>query len=310
MFNIPVLFLVFNRPKETEIVFNRIKEVKPSQLFVAADGPRERNEQDIILCKKVRESIVNKINWPCEVRTLFRDQNLGCGKAVSSAISWFFENVEKGIILEDDILPDKSFFYYAEELLNYYQNDNRIMMISGFNAAGEWESGNKSYFFSYLGSIWGWATWRRAWNYYDYSLKVFNDTLLFKKFLDCFFEGEEKRIRFQLYKNIYEGKIDTWDYQWTVSRLLQNGLAIVPSKNLILNIGFDLSSTHTKFAPSWYINKNYPILKIEHNDSVFCDKGYDKYYLSVNSSKPRKKLDLLVRTFVKICRLLKDKLLW
>ncbi|MFH1427813.1 MAG: nucleotide-diphospho-sugar transferase, partial [Patescibacteria group bacterium] len=175
-FNTPILFLIFNRPETTQRVFDKIKIIKPRHLFVAADGPREgKNESE--KCQAVRD-IIKQIDWDCKVNTLFRDKNLGCKLAVSSAIDWFFDNVEEGIILEDDCLPDPSFFKFCQELLVKYREDSNVMCISGDNFNPNLYNGSDSYFFSKVASIWGWASWRRAWKYYDIEMKSF---LLFSK---------------------------------------------------------------------------------------------------------------------------------
>ena len=162
----PVLFLVFNRPDTTKQVFEAIRQAQPPRLYIASDGHRSDREGEWEKVKTVRDYVVNNIDWDCEVKTLFREKNLGCRIAVSTAISWFFENEEQGIILEDDCFPDQSFFPFCEELLWKYQDDKRIMMITGTNSLGTWKSELQSYHFSIYGSIWGWATWKRAWNLY------------------------------------------------------------------------------------------------------------------------------------------------
>ena len=169
MIDTPLLFIIFNRPDVTLRVFNELKKQKPKYLFIAADGPRAGFEDDIDKCKRVREVVLNEIDWDCEVKTLFRDLNLGCGHAVSGAIDWFFENVEKGIILEDDCLPNKSFFYFCENLLESYKENDEVFAISGANFQDK-KIGKASYFFSKYLYVWGWATWRRAWENYDFDL--------------------------------------------------------------------------------------------------------------------------------------------
>jgi hypothetical protein len=170
--NTPVLFLIFNRPNTTEQVFEAIAKAKPRCLFVAADGPRTDKEGEAEKCQAVRD-IIKRVDWDCEVKTLFREQNLGCKEAVSSAITWFFEQVEEGIILEDDCLPSDSFFSFCAELLEKYRDDKRIMMISGDNFQDGIQRGDASYYFSSVPWIWGWATWRRAWRLYDREMQTF-----------------------------------------------------------------------------------------------------------------------------------------
>src|ERR1700712_5595517 len=174
MLNTPVLLLIFNRPDLTERVFDMIRKVKPVNLFIAADGPRMDKPGEAELCKKTLNVVLEHIDWDCEVHTLLREHNLGCKAAVSSAINWLFENVEEGIILEDDILPDESFFDFCNEMLIKYKDDERVTQISGVNLMGVSDN-TESYFFSKIGGIWGWATWKRAWRNYDVNINSWID---------------------------------------------------------------------------------------------------------------------------------------
>ena len=167
--NTPILFLLFNRPDETSVVFDVLKIIKPKFLYVACDGPRKNIEGDAENVDKTRK-IIDQITWDCELKTLFRDSNLGCKIAVSEAINWFFENVEEGIILEDDCVPDITFFDYCSELLQFYRDDKRVMHISGLNFLSgplDLQPSAESYHLSKYPAVWGWATWRRAWDLYD-----------------------------------------------------------------------------------------------------------------------------------------------
>lgn len=237
-FDIPVLFIIFNRPDVTQVVFNRIREVKPKYLFVAADGPREGVTGELEQCNKTRK-IIEQIDWDCEVKTLFRDKNLGCGKGVSSAITWFFDNVEQGIILEDDCLPDLTFFDFTALMLEKYKNEDQVKMISGTNYLFNKVKSKESYYFSKYYSIWGWATWKRAWNQFDFEIKSWPKVKL---------SGEFKRkLNFSKYKmnkfwasnldSVYNKKIDTWDIQWAYTCFLNDGLSISPINNLVSNLG-------------------------------------------------------------------------
>ena len=232
----PVLFLVFNRPNETGQVFRKIRKAKPPKLYVAVDGPRLAVEGENETIEKVRE-IATNVDWSCEVKTLFRDKNLGCKYAVSEAIDWFFENEEQGIILEDDCLPSHSFFKFCEDLLDKYKNNSQVGMISGCNLTNYTKT-DQSYFFSY-GGIWGWATWKRAWKDYDVEMKKWknmNSRKIIKSFInnDKIYEMFKKN-----YDKVFNGDIDTWDFQWQFTRLLNKSLTVTPSKNLVSNIGFD-----------------------------------------------------------------------
>jgi hypothetical protein len=243
----PVLFIIFNRPDLTKRVFEQIREAQPRQLFIAADGPRPNVVADVDLCERTRQ-VVERVDWDCEVKTLFRDTNLGCQQGPSSAIDWFFENVGSGIILEDDCLPHPTFFSFCAELLDRYYDDERIMLISGDNFQQDQQRTPYSYYFSRYIHGWGWATWGRAWQHYDDKLKywpVLRDT---PWLMDI--HGSEVACMFWRGKfdKAYAGVIDTWDYQWTYSCWVQNGLAILPEINLVSNIGFDDRATHTKTA--------------------------------------------------------------
>jgi hypothetical protein len=249
MLTSPLLFLVFNRPEPTQRVFERIREARPKQLFIAADGPRPQHPTDAERCQAVREYLLAHIDWDCELYTLFRDQNLGCGQAVSQAITWFFEHVPQGIILEDDTLPDPSFFYFCQTLLHHYQDDERVMMVSGYNALGLYEATEADYFFSRIGAIWGWATWRRAWQHYTQDPEEWEEAKRQKLIEQLFIKDPNQAAHRQLVlEKTFNKEIDTWDYYWTFTRLSQSGLSILPKANLVQNIGFGEDATHTKTA--------------------------------------------------------------
>jgi len=203
----PVLFLIFNRPNTTQKVFNAIRQAKPKQLFVAADGPRKGKEGEKEKYEQARE-IIEQVDWNCEVRTLFREKNLGCKIAASSAIDWFFENVDEGIILEDDCLPSQSFFRFCQELLEYYRDDTRIMMISGNNFQFGKVRGEGSYYFSKYAHVWGWATWRRAWKHYDVNMKNFEDFLKSNQIINIFKIKQQQKYWMKILQLVYDYKID------------------------------------------------------------------------------------------------------
>ncbi len=242
----PVLFLVFNRPDTTKRVFETIKNARPPKLYVAADGPRLEKEGEDQKAQDVRE-IATAVDWDCEVKTLFRDQNIGCKEAVGSAISWFFEHEEEGIILEDDCVPDKSFFPFCQELLDKYRNDSRVMAISGDNFQEEQRQNRYSYYFSRIPHCWGWATWRRAWQFYDINMEVWPE-IQKNKLLNDIACGDELFVKYwsNIFTKCYEGKIDSWAYIWTLYCWVQSGLTILPNINLVSNIGFGERATHTK----------------------------------------------------------------
>jgi hypothetical protein len=272
-----VLFLIFNRPDTTQKVFDAIKKAKPKQLFVAADGPRLDKVGEIEKCRKTRE-IATSVDWDCEVKTLFRDKNLGCKMAISSAIEWFFENVEEGIILEGDCLPGQSFFWFCQELLEYYRNDTRIMHISANNFQFGRVRGEGSYYFSKYPHIWGWATWRRAWKHYEINMKNLEEFKKEVQINNVFNIKQQQKYWMKIFQLVHEGKIDTWDYQWGYACFINNGLCVTPNVNLVSNIGFGKEALHTKDPNSIFSNmKIKNIQKIKHPDFILADKTADYF---------------------------------
>lgn len=243
----PVLFVVFSRPDTTARVFEAIRQARPPRLYVAADGPRASRPGEAQLCEETRR-IASAVDWPCELKTLFRPENLGCKAAVSGAIDWFFDNEEQGVILEDDCLPDASFFEYCDALLEKHKDDLRVMCISGdnFMPAEVRQEIKDSYYFSTFFHIWGWASWRRAWKGYDVSMSRWSPEvgkrLLKKVFPD---NAPLRRIWMSSFSNAAAGNINTWDYQWVFHCWVSGGLSCMPAHNLISNIGFDERATHT-----------------------------------------------------------------
>lgn len=230
----PVLLIVFNRPETTKQVFEKIAANKPPKIYIAADGPREGNKKDLIGCKQVRD-IVSNIDWDCEVKLNFHKNNLGCKLAVSSAINWFFDNEEEGIILEDDTVPHPDFFEYCKAMLEKYRDNNRVMMISGYNPLGKNLKSNSS-FFSDNPAVWGWASWRRSWKSYDVDLKEWPN-VIFKNYLYSKFPRFVARYYMDAFDSVREGIIDTWDYQLGYCIMSHQGLTLKPMANLIKNIG-------------------------------------------------------------------------
>jgi hypothetical protein len=283
MFEVPILFVVFNRPDTTKLVFEKIKKIKPSKLFISSDYYREWKLGEKEKCDEVRRIILDNIDWNCQVFTKFNDKNLGCKYAVSSAINWFFENVDSGIILEDDCLPSDSFFEFCKVNLEYYKDDKRIMHIGGTNFQKTNKRGEYTYYFSKFVHVWGWATWKRAWKYYDVEMKNFEE---FKKnncirnIFDC--KKQQKRF-LNIFEETYNKRIDTWDYQWFYTVISQNGLSIIPNKNLVSNIGFNEHATHTKDKMSTFSNMNSYELneEIKHPQFLLQNKIADEFTYNI-----------------------------
>ena len=241
----PILFLVFNRPDTTVKVFERIRAAKPPRLYVAADGPREGRKGELEACQQVRD-VATQVDWPCELKTLFQERNLGCKIGVSTGISWFFEQEPEGIILEDDVLPVPSFFSYCDELLEKYRLDESVGMISGSNLVSSRVDCQESYFFSKIPLIWGWAAWRRSWQQYDVALK---DWPAWDRGggLQKLFPDKPLVISYwrDAFNQVFDGKLNTWDYQLMFTRWRNGGLTIIPKNNLTDNLGYGANATHT-----------------------------------------------------------------
>jgi hypothetical protein len=247
--NSPVLLLLFNRPDYTKLVFEEVRKAKPNKLYIAIDGPRENNQDDVIKINLIKDYIINNIDWECKVDTLFRNSNLGCMNAVSSAITWFFQNESKGIILEDDCLPDNSFFSYCDELLTKYEFDDRVRHISGVNFLDNNIEISESYYFSKFTHVWGWASWRRVWK--DYSKDILNeyDFDNFNNFYNVYPNRKICKAICNEFKRVKSGNLNTWDYQYLFLNFINNGLTTIPKYTLVQNIGFDNDSTHTQSNP-------------------------------------------------------------
>lgn len=239
-----VALFIFNRPDETRRVFEAISVAKPPKLLIIADGPRTEYPAEARLCKEARE-VTKYIDWDCELSTHFSDENMGCRKRMSSGIDWVFEQVPEAIILEDDCLPHASFFRYCQDLLEHYRYDTRVMAISGDNFQFGRNRGDCSYYYSHYNHVWGWASWRRAWRFYDVNMTlwpVIRDGGWLEHKLG---DSRERKYWTSIFDRVHQGVIDTWDYQWTFTCWTQNGLTVLPQKNLISNIGFGMDATHT-----------------------------------------------------------------
>lgn len=275
----PVVFLIFNRPDTTRKVFEVIRQAQPQQLLVVADGPRSDKAGEAKKCAEVR-AIIDTVDWDCEVLINYSEINLGCKKRVSSGLDWAFSLVEEAIILEDDCLPDPTFFRFCQELLEKYRDDKRIMGISGDNFQFGRKRTGYSYYFSRFNDCWGWATWRRAWQYYDHEMKLWeeirNGDWLKDILNNKFFLIQYRKHKLQ---SVYENKIDSWAYIWTFSCWTQNGLIIIPNYNLVSNIGFSSESTHTTDIKSPIANlKREPIsFPLQHPPFIIPDTKADRF---------------------------------
>jgi hypothetical protein len=306
----PVTLIFFNRPDTLVKVFEKVRNAKPPKLFLVQDGPRNQSSRDIENIEKCRK-IVENIDWDCEVYKNYSDVNLGCGMRPQTGITWVLSLVESTIILEDDCVPDMSFFEFCDQMLERYKDDERICYISGLNHFEEWDFGGSSYGFTKGGAIWGWATWRRAWDNYDYSVAGIGDAYT-QKLLKEVLPGAEERIDLWKKTNELVGKnvrLSYWDAQWGFVKFSQNQLVIVPKYNLICNIGvgadsthaFGISATHKKY----YDYNNMPVKPLEfplvHPTHMLCDAEYDRLLAKCNRKiQNRMKIASLTRRLTSI----------
>ncbi|WP_378953212.1 glycosyltransferase family 2 protein [Pelosinus sp. sgz500959] len=290
----PIVLIIFNRPTVTQQVFNEIRRARPTKLLVIADGPRPDMKDDVQKCTAVR-NIIDQVDWECQVLRNYSDVNLGCKRRVASGLDWVFGMVEEAIILEDDCLPHPTFFPFCQELLKRYRDDQRIMTISGNNFQYGQRRSSYSYYFSRYAHVWGWATWRRAWKYYQVDMSLWPEVRTGQWLFDilgsmraniksgqCHFDvmGSMKAIEYwyKIFDYTYAGKIDTWDYQLIFASWLQNGLHILPNINLVSNIGFGADATHTKVAGKCTnIPAEAVVFPLQHPTFMVRDAAADDY---------------------------------
>ncbi|MBW4890157.1 hypothetical protein KXQ82_10540 [Mucilaginibacter sp. HMF5004] len=306
-FDIPVLMVTFNRPAYAQQVFDKIKRLKPKQLFIFSDAPRAGKAgeaEKVAECRALFDDA--NFTWDCEVHKHFATANMGCGPGVKTAITWAFESVEKLIILEDDCVPDLSFFDYCETMLAKYENDPKVMHVAGTRWNEEFDAGKGDHFFCTVGHVWGWATWKRAWKLYDYRMStwvkkhdrkmvrdIYHDRILYQFWVDCFVDT---------FKNIASTN-HTWDYQWQYTLFKNKGLSTVPKENLITNIGelgahtkvddTDVSSFNRKTG-TWAEDESIAV-KVEPNIA------YEKYHIRnffLRDTTFKQRLKFFIKSFI------------
>ena len=297
----PVAFIIFNRPDTTERVFAEIAKARPPKLLVVADGPRGSRKGEAEKCAATR-AIIERVDWDCEVLTNFSDVNLGCKRRVSSGIDWVFGLVEEAIILEDDCLPDPTFFRYCQELLERYRHDQRVGLISGDNFQFGRRRNDDSYYFSRYVHIWGWATWRDRWSgSYDVAMKKWPRIRDEGWLKDIVGDAREAQFWGKIFERVFHGKIDTWDYQWVFSNWIEGRSTILPTRNLISNIGFDSNATHTTSDSDLANLPTGPLsFPLIHPIGIYRNTGADQY-----SYRKCFKVPFLKRLRYKIAAMLK-----
>jgi hypothetical protein len=294
----PVLFIVFNRPDLTRRVFDRIREARPTKLLVSSDGPRLTSPGDQSRVEEVREIIAKGVDWPCEVLTNYSNRNLGCREGPKSGIDWAFSLVEEAIIMEDDCLPDSSFFTFCEEMLNNFRYDERILHINGTNYIGNRFRPETSYFFSKYVWVWGWATWRRAWKHYDFTMASWDERLFaLRESFDTRRERAFWMATFEEARRDWHAS-QAWDFPWIYSCWTFGGLTVMPAVNLIENIGFGPDATHTNNATTEHLRIEAANLRMgQQPDRIrrnrFCDDLMFRAYAGDRSSPLSRLLGML-----------------
>lgn len=280
--NLNVAFTFFNRPQLTAAAFEPIRQAKPERLFLIADGPRHQVASDPDRCAETRGVVESLIDWNCDVYRNYSSQNLGCKMRQASGYSWVFENVEHCILLEDDCVADSSFFPFCQELLERYRDDQRIMAVSGDNFQGGKKRTTYSYYFSKIVHVWGWATWRRAWQQYDVDNKLWPEIREGGWLQDIWRDRRHAAMWTQNFDQIAAG-LDSWDHQFTFAMYVNNALCILPNQNLVTNIGFGPDATHThQLTPEGSCGRSKMSFPLIHppfmiNDSVADLATYNKY---------------------------------
>ncbi len=275
----PVLFLIFNQPKITMQTFQEIRKARPKKLFISADGPRLHKQGEFEECAETRKAVLEAIDWDCQVNTRFLETNLGCKSAVSSAITWFLDQAEEGIILEYDCVPSQSFFTFCQELLEKYRHEPRVMAVSGSNYQLGQVRGNATYYFSRIPSAWGWATWKRAWSHWDGKAAAFPS-----------FQGRgaiQGQFRSQRTRDFWTFKFDqchkaiekTWGYPWCFAVANQDGVCASPNVNMVTNVGFTENATNAVDTSSSFANvPRYELGIITHPDTLVPDAEADEFF--------------------------------
>jgi hypothetical protein len=317
--------VIFNRPRTTEKVMEVLRQLKPLHLYIAADGPRTYKPGEAELCRQTREIVMSKIDWPCEVKTLFRDENEGCGTGVSNAITWFFNQVEEGIILEDDCIPHPSFFEFCTVLLDRYRDNEKIMHIGGNNFQFGQTRGDGDYYYSFFSHNWGWASWKRAWKHFQYDID--NQKKQIRKIYKSAYKNNKPFVWFldNRFPEIKMPQNHIWDIQWHFAIIKNKGISIVPNKNLVQNIGFGEDGTHTLREEEWNtlniakelkVFREPSILNIEDEadsfsmQSLFKVDDYFNQHIKKEKQRIEEKRKKTIRFFINSIKKIIPKYIW
>lgn len=277
MIKTPVAYIIFNRPRHTAESFNVIRSQKPTTLFIIADGPRDGHPTDVQKCAEVR-SLVEQIDWPCEVHRNYANSNMGLKNRVSSGLTWVFGQAERAIILEDDCVPHPDFFSFCDALLDLYAEDQRVSVITGNNFQDGQRRGDASYYFSKYPHCWGWASWRRAWLNYDGDILFWPEWQSSIKWTEIMPDSQERNYWKTIFDRVRRNEINSWAYPWTASVWCKGGLTATPNVNLVSNIGMDSEATHTTSEKNDLSNMPaHPLGELTHPIIIKLDEKADQY---------------------------------
>lgn len=280
-----VCLFIFNRPEMTQRVFDRIAESEPPRLYIVADGPREDVATDPDDCQAAR-AVTENVDWECDVHRNYASENFGLKKRFNTGLAWLFENEPEAIILEDDCVPHPDFFQFCDIMLDKYRNDERVWDVTGTNYLERWKPEKQSYHFSHIGGIWGWATWRRSWKEYDPDITLWENKEIRARLRDVLADEALCAYAETVYSRTYREVIDSWDYQWGFARQINSGLSVVPSKNLVSNIGFGDQATNTTDRDETFADVPTQQLAFPLNEPpcLAVDREYDHAYLQMRTS--------------------------
>jgi hypothetical protein len=277
--NSAVAIIVFNRPECTAQTLAAIRAARPPRLFVIADGPRASRPDDVEKCAAVRKMIDDGVDWPCVVERDYAHQNLGCGIRPATGLTWAFSRADRLVVLEDDCVPDPSFFWFCDEMLERYATDTRVGQISGCPCHFSEINRPTSYIFSRYGPCWGWASWRRAWDSYDLKMESWPRFAASGSVDAVGLTPAERIRRHALYDGLHKSqRTDVWDYQWSYAKARQGMLSIIPCKNLIENVGFDGAGTHFAAGSKFGLVRSGLERPLRHPEFVLPDGNFDRAY--------------------------------
>lgn len=281
-FDVPVVLFAFNRPHLLKKHYEILQQLRPKKLFLVVDAARNGKDEaeEVEQCK----SSFDEVSWECDVIKVFAAENMGCDSRIKSGLDYVFSQVEYAIILEDDCIPEISFFWFCRELLLKYKNEPIIKYIAGSNQIRNYKI-TDSYIFTYNAWTWGWATWKRAWQEQIDIKANWEDAKLQIDSINTISQNEKKGMIQTLENHIIKNEMP-WDYNFTISMLIKNGLSIVPRCNLIVNAGFSGNATHTTGKIDGYVSKSEPMqFPLVHPETICEKKGYHyKAYRFLNPS--------------------------